>query len=48
VDTQEKDMDEIMHTCPWFHATNMPKPPRPTWCIWGSGGWQVPPAGVKV
>lgn len=27
VDTQEKDMDEIMHTCPWFPATNMPKPP---------------------
>jgi agmatinase len=24
VDTQEKDMDEIMHTCPWFHTTNMP------------------------
>jgi arginase family enzyme len=27
VDTQKKDMDEIMHTCPWFPATNMPKPP---------------------
>jgi agmatinase len=27
VDTQEKDMDEIMYTCPWFPATNMPKPP---------------------
>ncbi|HEY0993428.1 MAG TPA: agmatinase family protein [Kofleriaceae bacterium] len=23
VDTQEKDMDEIMHTCPWFHATQI-------------------------
>jgi agmatinase len=48
VDTQEKDMDEIMHTCPWFPATNMPKPSRPTWCSWGSGGWQVPRSGVKV
>jgi agmatinase len=49
VDTQEKDMDEIMYTCPWFPATNMPKPPpRPTWCSWGSGGWQVPRSGVKV
>ena len=27
VDTQEKDMDEIMHTCPWFHTTNMPNCP---------------------
>jgi ABC-type multidrug transport system ATPase subunit len=23
VDTQESDLDEIMHTCPWFHATNI-------------------------
>jgi agmatinase len=22
VDTQETDLDERMHTCPWFHATN--------------------------
>ncbi len=29
VDTQDKDMDEIMHTCPWFHATNIPNcPPK--------------------
>ena len=27
VDTQEKDMDEIMHTYPWFHATNIPNCP---------------------
>ena len=27
IDTQEKDMDEIMHTCPWFHATNIPNCP---------------------
>ena len=24
VDIQEKDLDERMHTTPWFHATNMP------------------------
>ncbi len=27
IDTQEKDMDEIMHTCPWFQATNVPNYP---------------------
>jgi agmatinase len=27
VDTQETDMDERMHTCPWFHATNIPNAP---------------------
>ncbi len=48
VDTQEKDMDEIMHTCPWFHATNLPNcPPRNLVQI-GIGGWQVPRPGVKA
>jgi agmatinase len=29
VDTQETDLDERMHTTPWFHATNLPNvPPR--------------------
>ncbi|WP_260860688.1 arginase family protein [Mycobacterium tilburgii] len=23
VDTQETDLDERMHTTPWFHATNI-------------------------
>jgi len=27
VDTQETDLDERMHTCPWFHATNMKNAP---------------------
>jgi agmatinase len=27
VDTQETDLDERMHTTPWFHATNMPNVP---------------------
>ncbi|HEY9163156.1 MAG TPA: agmatinase family protein, partial [Magnetovibrio sp.] len=26
-DIQEKDLDERMHTTPWFHATNMPNVP---------------------
>lgn len=48
VDTQEKDMDEIMHTCPWFHATNIPNCPPKNLVQLGIGGWQVPRAGVKV
>jgi agmatinase len=48
VDTQEKDMDEIMHTCPWFHATNIPNCPATNLVQLGIGGWQVPRAGVKV
>ena len=27
VDTQEKDLDERMHTTPWFHATNIENAP---------------------
>lgn len=48
VDTQEKDMDEIMHTCPWFHATNIKNCPPKNLVQLGIGGWQVPRAGVKV
>jgi agmatinase len=48
VDTQEKDMDEIMHTCPWFHATNIPNCPPANLVQLGIGGWQVPRPGVKV
>lgn len=48
VDTQEKDMDEIMHTCPWFHATNIKNCPAKNLVQLGIGGWQVPRAGVKV
>ncbi|MEM9490501.1 MAG: agmatinase family protein [Myxococcota bacterium] len=47
VDTQEKDMDEIMHTCPWFHATNIPNCPPSNLVQLGIGGWQSPRAGVK-
>ena len=48
IDTQEKDMDERMHTCPWFHATNIPNAPPSNLVQIGIGGWQVPRAGVKV
>ena len=48
LDTQEKDMDERMHTCPWFHASNIPNVPASNLVQIGIGGWQVPRAGVKV
>lgn len=48
VDTQEKDMDERMHTTPWFHATNIPNAPPKNLVQVGIGGWQVPRPGVKV
>ena len=48
VDTQETDLDERMHTCPWFHATNMKNAPAKNLVQMGIGGWQVPRQGVKV
>lgn len=47
VDTQEKDMDEIMHTCPWFHATQLANCPPTNLVQIGIGGWQVPRLGVR-
>lgn len=47
-DIQEKDMDERMHTTPWFHATNIPNAPAVNLVQIGIGGWQVPRPGVKV
>jgi agmatinase len=47
IDCQEKDMDERMHTTPWFHATNIPNAPPSNLVQIGIGGWQVPRAGVK-
>ena len=41
LDTLEKDMDERMHTCPWFHATNIPNAPATNLVQVGIGGWQV-------
>jgi agmatinase len=48
VDTQEYDLDERMHTTPWFHATNIPNAPPVNLVQIGIGGWQAPRAGVKV
>ena len=48
VDTQETDLDERMHTCPWFHATNLANAPARNLVQLGIGGWQVPRDGVKV
>ncbi|MFM8661325.1 MAG: agmatinase family protein, partial [Cyanobium sp.] len=48
VDTQETDLDERMHTTPWFHATNMANAPATNLVQLGIGGWQVPREGVKV
>ncbi|WP_036478634.1 agmatinase [Myxosarcina sp. GI1] len=47
-DTQETDLDERMHTCPWFHATNMANAQAKNLVQMGIGGWQVPRPGVKV
>ena len=47
-DIQEKDLDERMHTTPWFHATNMDNVPARNLVQIGIGGWQVPREAVKV
>ena len=48
VDTQETDLDERMHTTPWFHATNIRNAPATNLVQIGIGGWQAPRAGVQV
>jgi agmatinase len=48
VDTQELDLDERMHTTPWFHATDIGNAPAANLVQIGIGGWQAPRAGVKV
>jgi agmatinase len=45
---QEKDLDERMHTTPYFHATNLPNVPAINLVQVGIGGWQVPRAALKV
>jgi agmatinase len=45
-DIQEKDLDERMHTTPWFHATNIPNVPATNLVQIGIGGWQVPRQAV--
>ncbi len=48
VDTQETDLDERMHTTPWFHATDIPNVPAKNLVQLGIGGWQAPRPGVKA
>src|ERR1700729_2572037 len=48
VDAQETDLDERMHTTPWFHATDLPNVPPENLVQIGIGGWQAPRPGVKV
>jgi agmatinase len=48
VDTQQLDLDERMHTTPWFHATDIKNAPPTNLVQIGIGGWQAPRAGVKV
>ena len=48
IDIQEKDMDERMHTTPYFHATNIKNAPPVNLVQIGIGGWQVPRAGVAT
>ena len=47
-DIQEKDLDERMHTTPWFHSTNLPNVPAKNLVQVGIGGWQVPREAVSV
>src|ERR1700754_1477428 len=46
IDIQEKDLDERMHTTPWFHATNLPNVKPENLVQIGIGGWQVPGEAV--
>lgn len=48
VDTQESDLDERMHTTPWFHATDIANVPAKNLVQVGIGGWQAPRPGVKI
>eukprot|EP00815_Leptocylindrus_aporus_P006463 CAMPEP_0116049998 /NCGR_PEP_ID=MMETSP0322-20121206/125_1 /TAXON_ID=163516 /ORGANISM="Leptocylindrus danicus var. apora, Strain B651" /LENGTH=409 /DNA_ID=CAMNT_0003532477 /DNA_START=2526 /DNA_END=3753 /DNA_ORIENTATION=+ len=45
-DIQEKDLDERMHTTPYFHATNIPNVRPENLVQIGIGGWQVPRPAV--
>ena len=38
----EKDLDERMHTTPWYYATELPNVPASNLVQIGIGGWQVP------
>eukprot|EP00873_Tetraselmis_striata_P001985 jgi/Tetstr1/422249/TSEL_013101.t1 len=46
-DIQETDLDERMHTTPYFHATNLPNVDPKNLVQIGIGGWQVPRPAVE-
>ena len=48
VDTQETDLDERIHTTPWYHATDIANVPPTNLVQVGIGGWQAPRPGVKI
>ena len=48
IDMQERDMDERMHTTPWFHSTNIPNAPASNLVQMGIGGWYGSRPGMKV
>jgi agmatinase len=48
IDIQDRDMDERMHTTPWFHATNIPNAPPRNLVQMGIGGWYGSRPGLKV
>jgi agmatinase len=48
IDIQERDMDERMHTTPWFHATMLPNVPAANLVQVGIGGWYGSRPGLKV
>ena len=41
-DISEYEMDERMHSTPWFHATNIPNAPPTNLVQIGVGGWNQP------
>ena len=47
-DIQEKDLDERMHTTPYFHATELPNVRPENLVQIGIGGWQVPRAALPI
>jgi agmatinase len=47
IDCQDKDLDERMHTTPWYWATELPNVPAKNLVQVGIGGWQVPRPGGK-
>ncbi|TVQ30940.1 MAG: agmatinase, partial [Geminicoccaceae bacterium] len=47
IDIQEKDLDERMHTTPWYWATELPNVQAKNLVQVGIGGWQVPRPGVQ-